>query len=305
MTRFDYIITIHNREDMIEKVIFSLLACMKNDSHIYAVLDGCTDKTEQILDQIAHDYANLPITKVYEQDVHEIRSINAALRLIPTDGDGFIISLQDDVLIADRHFEDKVEALYKTYGQKLGYVSFRLAANLIPNEGELAMKEVDLVESAYSSHGLEADKANEGEIAFRDASIKSPVCIPRYLLRSIGILDEDLAPYSWDDHEYSIRSLKAGYRNALYPIKFISDIDWGGTRRAAHTRMSQYHIRNTRTIRQKHQDFFDSKRERNQKIEQVPKAKLRGPDYEAVVGKPPSGKISSIGRRLSGKALKK
>lgn len=51
-----------------------------------------------------------------------------------------------------------------------------------------------------------------------------------YLLEDLGFLDENLVPYSWDDHEYSLRSLERGYKNALFPIKFTSELEWGGTR---------------------------------------------------------------------------
>lgn len=305
MARFDYIITIHNKEDLIERVLFSLLAVMKNDSHIYAVLDGCTDKTEQIVDDFCNNYRNVPLTKVYADDVHEIKSINAGLRALPKADEGFVICLQDDVLMADLLFEEKVQALYKKFGKKLGYVSFRLAANLISWKEVLAMKEVDLIENSYSSHGLDVIKAEDGEIAFRDAAIKSPVCIPRYLLNDIGLLDEDLAPYSWDDHEYSIRSLEAGYKNALFPIKFVSDLDWGGTRRKAHPTMGKYHVRNTRIIHDKHEKFFAADRKRNQDSQKLDLVKNQTEPFEGIVGESTSGKMAALGRKLSGKSVKR
>jgi glycosyltransferase involved in cell wall biosynthesis len=263
MPRFDYIITIHNKEDLIEKVVFSLLACMRHEGHIWAVVDGCTDGTETILRGLLNDYENLPLTIIHEHDVHEIRSINAGLRALPDDAEGFIISLQDDVLISDLEFENKVIDVYELYGRELGYVSFRLGANLIPADGPLSIGEIDLVETACQPQLENVALAQPGEIAFRDAAIKSPTCIPYYVYRAIGLLDEDLAPYAWDDHEYSVRSLKAGFRNALVPIKFRSDIDWGGTRRTPHPEMPAYHVRNTAIIREKHAEFFAAARERN------------------------------------------
>lgn len=260
MKRFNYIVTIHNKEDLIEKVVMSLLLCMRGNSHIYAVLDGCTDRTEQIVDGLIDYYTGIPITKIITNDVHEIRSINAGLRQVPID-DGFNISLQDDVIIADYNFEQKVEALYAHYGKRLGYVSFRLAANLRPGKrGELSIVQEDKVESIYGHGFRDATIVKPGHIAFRMAAIKSPTCIPSYLLQEIGLLDEDLAPYSWDDHEYSIRALKKGYINALYPIKFISKIEWGGVRRTPHPKMGEYYARNTRLIYRKHKVFLDNYR---------------------------------------------
>ncbi len=260
MKRFNYIVTIHNKEDLIEKVIMSLLLCMRGNSHIYAVLDGCTDRTEHVIDDLIDYYTGIPLMKIVTNDVHEIGSINAGLRQVPTDN-GFNISLQDDVIIADYNFEEKVEALYTQYGRRLGYVSFRLAANVRPGKrGELPIVQEDIVESIYG-HGLtDAAIIGPGHIAFRMAAIKSPTCIPSRLLQDIGFLDEDLAPYSWDDHEYSIRALKAGYINALYPIKFFSKLEWGGVRRTPHPEMGRYYARNTRLIYKKHKEFLDNYR---------------------------------------------
>lgn len=258
MKRFNYIVTIHNKEDLIEKVIMSLLLCMRGNSHIYAVVDGCTDRTEQIIDELIDYYTGIPITKIITNDVHEIRSINAGLRQAPID-DGFNISLQDDVIIADYNFEQKVEALYAHYGKRLGYVSFRHAANLRHGKrGELAIVQEDIVENICGAALPDATIIQPGHVAFRMAAIKSPTCIPSYLLQDIGLLDEDLAPYSWDDHEYSIRALKAGYINAVYPIKFISRIEWGGVRRTPHPEMGEYYARNTRLVYKKHKEFLDS-----------------------------------------------
>src|SRR4051812_23970551 len=111
MTRFNYIVTIHNKEDLIEKVVTGILICAGGNSHIYLVLDGCTDGTERVVDQLIEDTVGLPITKLRAPDVHEILSLNIALRQVPQSGEGYNILVQDDVIIADRNFEAKVVAV--------------------------------------------------------------------------------------------------------------------------------------------------------------------------------------------------
>src|SRR3972149_2488814 len=133
MSRFNYIITIHNKENLIAQVIQCVLMCCRDNSHIYPVLDGCTDRTEEIIDRIINTYAGIPITKVYTPDVHELLSINAGLRAANHDGNGYNIVLQDDVLLADFMLEDKISKLYEWAGPKLGYVSLRLGANFTKN----------------------------------------------------------------------------------------------------------------------------------------------------------------------------
>ena len=253
--KFNYIITIHNKEDMIEQVMMCVLMCCRDNSHIYPVLDGCTDKTEEIIDKIINTYSDVPITKVHTPDVHELLSINAGLRAANQEGEGYNIVLQDDVLLADFMLEKKVIDLYKWAGPSLGYVSFRLGANFTPDAAtsNAAVPFTDYVENAYG-HGLQrAEILLPGHLAYRTVPIKSPVCIPFALVRSVGMFEERLAPYGHDDPEYAIRLIKAGYHNAVFPIRFFSDIKWGGTRIVPHPKLGDIIERNMNLIRAWHE----------------------------------------------------
>ena len=260
LPRFNYIITIHNKEDLIEQVIMSVLMCCRDNSHIYPVIDGCTDRTEEIVDRIIDTYTGVPITKVYTDDVHELLSINAGLMAANQEEDGFNIVLQDDVVLADYMLERKVIALYEWAGSKLGYVSFRLGANFTKDaaSSDSSVPLLDYVENAFG-HGLKDAKALlPGHFTYRSVPIKSPVCIPTSLIRTVGLFNEDLAPYGHDDTEFAIRLLKAGYLNGVFGVKFISDIEWGGTRTSPHPELNKVIIRNMKFIRNLHnQDLED------------------------------------------------
>jgi len=252
--RFNYIITIHNKEDLIEQVIMCVLMCCRDHSHIYPVLDGCTDRTEEIIDNIINTFSGMPITKVHTPDVHETLSINAGLRAANQEGDGYNIVLQDDVLLADFMLEKKVTALYEWAGPRLGYVSFRLGANFTRDAAtsSAAVPYTDYVENAYG-HGIQqAEMLLPGYIAYRTVPIKSPVCIPFKLVRSVGMFEKHLAPYGHDDPEYAIRLVKAGYRNAVFAVRFYSDIEWGGTRTTPHPELDSIIERNMNFIREWH-----------------------------------------------------
>lgn len=249
--RFNYIITIHNKEDMIEQVIMSVLMCCRDNSYIYPVIDGCTDKTEEIIDRIINTYSGVPITKVHTDDVHELLSINAGLRAANQDEDGFNIVLQDDVILADFMLEQKVVALYEWAGSQLGYVSFRLGANFTVDAAtsDDDVPYCDYVENAYG-HGIQdSEVLLPGQFAYRSVPIKSPVCIPTALIRALGMFDERLAPYGHDDLEFSIRLSKAGYRNGVFSLRFFSDVKWGGTRTSPHPELNKIIARNMRSIR--------------------------------------------------------
>ncbi|OIQ79925.1 hypothetical protein GALL_383240 [mine drainage metagenome] len=230
----------------------SVLMCCRDNSHIYAVLDGCTDRSEEIIDHIIDTYSGVPITRVYAPDVHELLSINAGLKAANQDEDGFNIVLQDDVILAEFRFEQKVLALYEWAGSKLGYVSFRLGANF---KADAAISEEDVpycdyVENAYG-HGIQdADVLLPGQFAYRSVPIKSPVCIPTVLIRTLGSFNERLAPYGHDDLEFAVRLIKAGYRNGVFSLRFHSDVKWGGTRTSPHPLLNKIIARNMALIRE-------------------------------------------------------
>lgn len=261
--KFNYIVTIHNKEMILEETLNGLKDCCSERSKIYPVLDGCTDRSEQIVDEFSQR-TGLNVEKIYASDVHEIKSINLALKKIDK---GFTVCLQDDVVLKEPDLERKIRSLYEREGSKLGVVSFCRAANLkrtplIRQFRRSGLKplviECDEI-SAVHDYAAGCDKIEYEELVYRMVAIKSPVCIPERVLKSVGILDENLAPYSWDDHEYCMRALKAGFRNALFPLRFVSELEWGGTRidknfsKECHT----IHLRNRQYIWEKHGQFID------------------------------------------------
>lgn len=266
ISKFNYIITIHNKEELIERVVMSVLMCCHSNSYIYTVLDGCTDRTEEIIDSIIKKFPEAPITKVYTPDVHEILSINAGLRAADQQGIGYNIILQDDVILTDFTLEEKVTKLYEWAGSSLGFVSFRLGANFAKDAAK--SNEIspfsDYVENAYG-HGLPyANVLLPGQFAYRTVPTKSPVCIPFALIRSVGMLEEQLAPYMCDDIEYAIRCTKAGYRNGVFGIRFQSDVEWGTTRVKPDSQMSKIHRINIEKIRKWHYQEINKIAQSNQ-----------------------------------------
>lgn len=249
--RFNYLITIHNKEDMIADVINAVLMCCRDNSYIYTVLDGCTDKTEEIIDGIIAKNSGVPIIKVFAPDVHELLSINIGLKEADQKGEGYNIVLQDDVVMADFRFEEKVIEIYKWAGKDLGYLSFRLGADF-KKDAYSSKESVPMeayVENAYGHGLLNAKPLMPGEFVYKQIAIKSPVCFPFYLIRDVGVLDEKLAPYGNDDLEYAIRCHMAGFKNGVLALRFYSDVKWGTTRLKPHPKMAAIHQRNMDNIR--------------------------------------------------------
>lgn len=260
---FNYIITIHNKEKILEDVLNAIEVTASNTSKIYPVLDGCTDKSEEIVEDFKKKSSHeVIVTKT--PDLHELRSINAALEKI-TRGYNFI--LQDDVILLEKDIEKKIIDLYCEH-KKLGVLSFCRATDLRKNnlKEKILLKTLKNFASESNLIKAEHDLCHGGEkipynkLKYAMCSIKSPICIPEHVFKKIGMLDDDFAPHTYDDHDYSIRALKAGFMNALYPIRFRSDIDWGGTRNSETflKEVSSIHKKNRLLLWKKHGDFISN-----------------------------------------------
>lgn len=230
---FNYIITIHNKEDLIENVLNSVIECCHNNSFIYLVLDGCTDKSEEIIDRIMLKNDSIKITKIHTPDVHETKSINSGLLKSNQTKYGFNIILQDDVVIDDFKIEEKIEFIYNWSKNPLGMVSFRMGANFkkdwLKNKESAPFK--NFIENIYGHGAIRAKIILLGQFSFRAFPFKSPICIPCEIINQFGVFEEKLSPHTYDDLEYSIRLIKAGYKNGVFALKFHSKKEWGGTRR--------------------------------------------------------------------------
>jgi glycosyltransferase involved in cell wall biosynthesis len=259
MTRFNYIITTHNKEDLIEQVLIGVLLSAGVESHIYVVLDGCTDRTEQIIDRMMRECDGLPITKLHAPDVHEILSINLALRYIGHDGDAYNILVQDDVILSDRNFEAQVLAVYGHFNGKIGMLSFHHGVNVTLRADIDEIGEQDIIESCYGQ-GMVANPLMSGMATVRMVGLRSPECITSDTVRRVGLLDERYAPYTYDDHDFGLRCLKAGLANVVYAVKIRSRVEWGGMRRNIQPRVAAIMRRNRRQVYSDHKDFIGSLR---------------------------------------------
>jgi glycosyltransferase involved in cell wall biosynthesis len=227
---FNYIITIHNKENLVEAVLTHVIECMSENSETFAVLDGCTDGSESIIDEIICRNPHRRIHKVYENDVHELKSINAALKIASQNVGRINIILQDDVLLIDPQIESYLKKLFES-DQKMGVVSLRHGANL---SRSLFSREniIPIMQHIESEAGHNPNYVNMlcyGYFIYKEVAIKSPICIPAYVIKQVGIPDERFAP--WDDIAYCYKVSQAGYNNGVLAVPFRSDIDWGTTRK--------------------------------------------------------------------------
>lgn len=230
---FNYIITIHNKEHLIKEVLEGIKKCASKTSVIYPVLDGCTDNTENVIDEFQKENPSIKICKVYENDVHELLAINAALAIIDhSTRTQLNVVLQDDVVLNDSFLEKHLALLYAKFTGDLGIVSMRHGGNLsgfLINKKSCIFPIEGYVETIFG-HGVSGKlkDLDEGSFIFKDIAIKSPICMPSYVIDKIGVPDKIYRP--WDDIAFCFKSLENGFRNGVLGLPFISDKEWGTMR---------------------------------------------------------------------------
>jgi glycosyltransferase involved in cell wall biosynthesis len=258
---FNYIIPIFNKEDILPLTLEGIERCASSNSRIYTIIDGCTDRSEQVVDDFAKRTGR-DVVKIHMPDVHMLRSVNAALKQVEN---GFSVIMQDDIILQDEKFEEKISALYKKMGDRLGIISLRLAANieLTPFLRRFSMhslspmiRDAEFIMSADDSQPYSIGE--HGCFYPRMDAVNGPNVIPWSVRNKIGVLDEAMAPYGYDDADYCLRAMKAGFINGLFPVKFQSDLAWGGTRRSKKflEEVRRIHCRNRKYVWEKHGDYI-------------------------------------------------
>lgn len=258
---FNYIIPIFNKEDILPMTLEGIDRCASRNARIFTVIDGCTDRSEQVVDDFSKKTGRFVI-KIHMPDVHMLRSVNSALKEVEQ---GFSVVMQDDIILEDERFEEKISALYQRMSDRLGVVSLRSAANiaLTPLLRRIRMRsispmieEIDFIMKAGEPHDYLIGSYDC--FYLRMGAINGPNIIPWAVRQEIGLFDEALAPYGYDDPEYCLRAMKAGFVNGLFPLKFRSDVEWGGTRRSKKyiAEVRRIHTRNRKYVWDRHGDYI-------------------------------------------------
>lgn len=270
-----YIISIHNKEDLIFNVLKGIENATKDSTfkiNIICVLDGCIDKSEEQIDKAFESFSDkYKLHKIYENDVHELLSLNKSIKYLETienSKEDLIFFLQDDVVLNDTNVNENISYLYENI-KDLGYISFRcglstdLDGNGILFEHSFFEAECGHWKQLNLNHFQEF---HNKQFKFCEIVIKSPTCIKKSILDEVGMFDEKLAPFGHDDLDLSIRLNQKAYKNAIYGVKFISKLDWGGTRtpkdpkKDYHTKYNDIVFRNKIYLTQKHFNYYLNKK---------------------------------------------
>ena len=258
------ILTVHNKEWLIEKVIEGIVLNTVEPYELIVVIDGCSDNSEKI---IWDTLLGTPVRYkfLHAPDVFETKANNLGMKIAKGDK---IIIVQDDMIIQEKGWNIRMEQPFKAFDDVFAVTS-RTAHNWIvnPNSIHLGMKEdlddcwcdiLDHVDHAGYQQTLPRDV-----FAVRCSVNRGPLMIDHEDLKKLNYLDESFAPQDMDDHDLCYRAYKElGKVVGAYWIRYQSDDAWGGTRVTGNPApwLFKAHHKNTKIFYERHKDLINTRR---------------------------------------------
>jgi hypothetical protein len=239
------ILTIHNKDFLIERVCRSLIGNLStNTTQLIIVLDGCTDNSEHIIKNVLKDVKKIKIDFVYENNVFETKANNSGLKIVEND---YALLIQDDMVINEKDFDLRMLKPFNIFSDVFAVTSF-IAHNNIYNEQTKEINYIDM-----------ANKINSNRDIFyaREYGNRGPLMYDYQDVVKLNFLDEYFSPQNYDDMDISMRAFKLLNKvSGLYWIDYTSDPSWGSTRQKNHSLHNQLIKINAQKILEKHKDLL-------------------------------------------------
>lgn len=254
-------LTIHNKDFLLEDSLERIKKFTKSSYEIVAVLDGCSDRSEEILDKWIKENQQIKILKLVADNIFETKANNLAAKASMGE---FIAIIQDDMLINEDGWDERMLKPFSGFSDVFSVTS-NTSHNWIFNSGSNHINLEEIPNGIWSDILQHVDHAHyrntpRNFFEIRDSSNRGPLIINHSDLEKMEYFDEDFYPLDMDDHDLHYRmKKKLGKVTGLYWIDFISDINWGGTRENGNPK--QWHLdanhKNQRIIYNRHLDVLN------------------------------------------------
>lgn len=227
------ILTIHNKEWLIQEVVKKIFSNTISNVELIFVFDGCTDSSEKKVNEIIPlAPANFTIKQLHTPDVYETKANNAGMRVATGD---YIIIVQDDMLINEKNWNLRLRKPVETFSDIFAVTS-RTAHNWVYNPHSIHQHMVENLDNCWCDIINHTDHAHSKNIdrntfAIRDSVNRGPLLLRHDIMKTLNYLDEEFAPQDMDDHDLCYRAYKQlGMKAGCYWINCQSEDAWGGTR---------------------------------------------------------------------------
>jgi len=218
------ILTIHNQEAIITDIVTNLFKnTSKNVLEYIFVFDGCTDRSEQLVDSVIAMNVSNSIVKLYTPNLFETRANNTGLRAVTQD---YVIIVQDDMLITEFNWDIRLVYPMKKYDD-IWAVTARTAFNYM-----FSNRFIDSAEGPVGYNWGKPTSFPRNEFRVRSVINRGPLALDMSKLNEVGYLSEKLpGVQAWDDVELCYRIFRnKNWKCGAYWIEYYSPLHWGKTR---------------------------------------------------------------------------
>jgi glycosyltransferase involved in cell wall biosynthesis len=258
----DIILTVHNKEDMVARVIESIKRKTVGEYNLIIVLDGCTDNSEIIVKDTVKDILNHKI--LHQDNVFETKANNAGIR---EGSANHIAIIQDDMVIFEEGWDQRMLEPFLAFDDVFAVTS-KTAHDLIIDKNSFAFKNGKTVKKDgwcdLFTYGKVANRHNTPRNIFsiRGTVNRGPLMVDRKKIETLGLFDESFAPQNMDDHELCTRARKEhDWVCGLYWIDFLDDPENSTTKTHDASRTPQWlynaQTKNTWTTYERHKEFLE------------------------------------------------
>lgn len=226
------ILTIHNKDWLVTQVLDGIVKNTEGEYELNIVIDGCTDKTFNVVEDYFYGRDVCPHTIITTPDVYETMANNSGLKNAKGE---YVIIVQDDMIIKEIGWNERMRKPFKSFDDVFAVTS-RTAHNYkINSQSQHLAKEPtdngwsDILESCDSA---KPDNTPRNIFAVRSTVNRGPLMINHKDLEEMKYLDEEFSPQDMDDHDLMFRMReKLGKVCGCYWIEVETDPKWGGTRK--------------------------------------------------------------------------
>ena len=267
---FSITLTIYNKEFLLERVLNSIKNNTIGTYEINAIIDGCTDDSESILDTFIKTNPQIKINKFHTPDVCETIANNVGLK---NSNEKYCIIIQDDMIINELDWNNRLLKPILNFSDVFA-VTARTAHNWSHNPHSLCNNLDDYLPNSwcdllYAKNTADKNNLPRNIFAVRDSVNRGPLLIRHDVLKAVNYLDESFAPLEMDDHDLNYRVYKKfGMVSGCYWIDYISDLDWGGTRSSATPKAwhIKAHHKNFKLLWERHRDLITGQKHDQNRI---------------------------------------
>ena len=242
------VLTVHNKDSLVEKVLSSITTNSHAMSELIVVLDGCTDKSAQVVERFfTNNKVNHKI--IVTNDVFETKANNEGLKNVTND---YSIILQDDMVVDEMGWDKRLISPLLAFddifavGAKNAHNNYLTGADL--NSGK------DLIKHGEMTNAQVDDRKN---LRIRNSINRGPIAFKQSSIEQLNFFDEEYSPYTWDDHDLCYRAfLQKSWKCGSFPVKVISKKEWGTTRNKNFDTWKKANLKNQKTFCQRYFDVL-------------------------------------------------